>query len=168
VTCGDWVSPSSPLLAGGRAWGGGCAPTTEKNRFWISNRQIWCKLGAFCTVYLNWNCVPGNAVPTVKITFGTAFRNLCLAFHHLKLPFHHLKLSLHHLHHNKVFVIGLCDKLTVQVSRRCVTVRASNCIFGKIIIIVATRGQILRLKSTKFPRWGSLQVTSLPQTLSWI
>jgi len=33
---------------------------------------------------------------------------------------------------------------------RRVTVRVSNCIFGKIIIIVATRGQIFRLKCTKF------------------
>jgi len=38
---------------------------------------------------------------------------------------------------------------------RCATVRALNCIFGKIITIVATRGQILRPKCTKFYfGWG--------------
>jgi len=50
-----------------------------------------------------------------------------------------------------VFVI--CDKFPEW---RCATVHASNCIFGKIITIVATRGQILRLKYTKFYfGWGS-------------
>ena len=64
---------------------------------------------------------------------GTAFRHLCLAFHHLKLPFHHLKLSFRHL------VIDVPSP------------------FGeKIIKIVATRGQISRLKCTKYYfGWGS-------------
>ena len=63
---------------------------------------------------------------------GTAFRHLCLAFHHLKLPFHHLKLSFHHL------------------------VMAFRHHLGKIIKIVATRGQILRLRCTKYYfGWGS-------------
>jgi len=71
---------------------------------------------------------------------GTAFRHLCLAFHHLKLPFHHLKLSFHHL---------------------AMTFRHH---FGrKIIKIVATSCQILRLKCTKYYfRRGSAQ-TSLAE-----
>ena len=65
---------------------------------------------------------------------GTAFCRLCLAFRHLKLPFHYLKLSFHHL------VMTLIT------------------IWKKIIKIVATRGQILRLKCTKYYfRWGRLQ-----------
>jgi len=63
---------------------------------------------------------------------GTAFRHLCLAFHHLKLPFHHLKLSFHHL---------------------AMTFRHH---LGKIIKIIATRGQISKLKFTKYYfGWGS-------------
>jgi len=57
---------------------------------------------------------------------GTAFRHLCLAFHHVKLQFHHLKLSFHHL---------------------AMTFRQH---LGEIIKMVATRGQILRLKCTKY------------------
>jgi len=59
----------------------------------------------------------------------------------LKLPFDHLKLSLHHL-----------------------AMPFGQLISWKIIKIAATRGQILRLKCTKFyfgwglrprPRWGA-------------
>ena len=52
-------------------------------------------------------------------------------------------------HHNKVFVI--CDKLEFKFPEwRWATVHASNCIFGKSSQLFATRGQILRLKCTKF------------------
>jgi len=70
---------------------------------------------------------------------GTAFRNLCLAFHHLKLPFHHLKLSFHHLAMPFDAVLYFWSVF-----------------FGKIITIVATRGQIFRLKCSKYYfGWGS-------------
>jgi len=50
-------------------------------------------------------------------------------------------------HRNKVFVI--CDKLEFKFPEwRCATVRTSN--YTTIITTVATRGQILRLKCTKF------------------
>jgi len=50
----------------------------------------------------------------------------------------------------------MCDKLEFKFPEwRCATVRALNCIFGKIITTVAVRGQILRLKCIKFYfGWG--------------
>jgi len=71
----------------------------------------------------------------------------------LKLPFHHLKLSLHHL-----------------------AMPFGELIFGQIIKIVATRGQILflRLKCAKFyfgwgsvpdpAAWGAYSAVPVPQT----
>jgi len=76
---------------------------------------------------------------------------MSLAFHHLNLPFRHLKLSFHQL---------------VMTFRHH---------FGKIIKIIATRDQIIKLKCTKYYfGWGSApdlaggaRLQRSPRTPSW-